>query len=63
MSEKKISAYQKLKRKVSELENDIHLLVRYRDSPEAFLCRKKYETKFKLQDEIWSGSPTKIEKQ
>lgn len=63
MIKKRESGYQKLKRRVAELEADIHTLVRKSDTPDGILCRKKYEIKFDTEKLVWSGSRTVIIKQ
>ena len=51
----KLSSYQKLKKKISELEGDIYNLVENRDEVEGIKTRTKYVLKYDTMRAMWFG--------
>lgn len=64
--EKKLSAYQKLKAENQRLKQDIYALIRHENSDKPrelinFISVKiRWEMRFKLDDAVWYGEPTKL---
>jgi hypothetical protein len=60
---RKLSSYQKLKKKITNLETDIYYLVEEPDTENGITVRLKYEMKYALDREVWrgSGSSTNIQ--
>jgi len=53
---KKVSSYQKLKIENQNLKNDIYNLVRERQKESGIIAKMKWDLKYRIDDELYSGS-------
>lgn len=54
------SSYNKLKKRISELENDIHSLVGRKGVEEKTITQVKYMVKYDTEDIMFSGNPINV---
>ena len=60
-TQKKLSAYQKLKQQNLALMQDIHTLIMEKDFLKVHTVKMRYQTKFYFENAVWSGSRTQSE--
>lgn len=56
--EKKLSPYQKLKKRVSELEKSLDLVCNEPSSPQAVGIKMAYKLKRQIENQLMMGNPT-----